>query len=216
MNASREDTASTRPVERFKPTSGIFVGYAGLVFVAVVVVYVAVSVHTVTGLRVALGMLFFGVLVWMTQLRSRATAYPDRLLLKNAVRDAVIPLVLIEEVSVRQTLNVWVGERRFICIGIGRSLRSMVKGRKRSPSTLGSGRMHAFSELAERAAPDQTAMSYDAFVVTRIEQLVEDAKKEAAKQGTATGDARPRNRYAWPEVAALVVTGAGFVLSYVL
>ncbi len=189
MNASREETSSARPVERFKPTSGILVGYAGMLFVAVTVGYVALRVHTVTGLQVALGVLFFGVLIWMTQLRSRATAYADRLLLKNTVRDAVIPLLAIEEVSVRQTLNVWVGERRYVCIGIGQSMRSMVKGRKSGSSMLGQGRWREFSDKAERAAPDQTAMSYEVFVVTRIEELVEQAKKEARKLGATRRNA---------------------------
>jgi hypothetical protein len=215
MSASREETVDPRPVERFKPTSGVFVGYAGLLFVAVIVVYVGLRVHTVTGLQVALGVLFAGVLVWMTQLRSRATAYTDRLLLKNTVRDAVIPLVAIDEVSVRQTLNVWVGERRYMCIGIGQSMRGMFKSRKEGSSLLGQSRWREFSEVAKRAAPDQSAMSYATFVVTRIEELVEQAKKNATKQGDAPA-ATPHHRFAWPEIAALVVTGGAFVVTLLL
>lgn len=205
---------STRPVERFKPTSGFIVGYAGLVFVAVVMVYVAFKVHTVAGLQVALGILFLGLLIWVTQLRSRATAYSDRLLLKNSLRDFVIPLLLIEEVSVRQTLNVWVGERRYICLGIGSSLHSIFKEsrRKGAPSLLGGSRLHEFSEMAEKAAPDQTAMAYETFVVTRIEELVEQAKKKARAQGVSD-EVRPTHKYAWPEIVALVVIGTAFVIS---
>jgi hypothetical protein len=181
----------------------------------VVVVYVALRVHTTTGLQVGLGALFVGLLVWMTQLRSRATAYQDRLLLKNTVRDAVIPLVAIEDVSVRQTLNVWVGEQRYVCIGIGQSMRSMVKDRRKGSSMLGQGRWREFSEKANLAAPDQTAMSYQIFVVTRIEELVEHAKKEAAKRGD-TSTAAAHHRLAWPEIVALAVTGGAFVVSLFL
>ena len=48
--------------------------------------------------------------------------------------------------------------------------------------------MREFSEKAELAAPDQTAMSYQTFVVTRIEELVDQAKRElAARGGTPAG-----------------------------
>lgn len=200
-----------QPVERFKATSGFFAGYAGLAFAVFTVGYVLLNVHTVTGLRVALGMTLFALVTWVTQLRSRATAYPDHLLLKNSVRDVVIPLTLIDKVTVRQTLNVWVGETRHVCIGIGTPVRSIFKNRKNSQgSPLGMGRMREFSEMAERAAPDQTAMAYEAFVVTRIDELVETAKKKS--QGEA-GAAKDHHVYAWPEIGALVVTGVAFVVS---
>ena len=218
MTASHEDATDTRPVERFKPTSGLFVGYAGLLFVAVVLVYVILEVHTVTGLQVALGMLLFGLVVWVTQLRSRATAYPDRLLLRNSFRDVTIPLALIDDVSVRQTLNVWVGEQRFVCIGIGSSLRSMVKdSRRRSEGSalLGPSRWREFAGRAEQAAPDQSAMSYETFVVTRIQELVEQAKKESARRGGAAA-AAPRRTLARLEIAAMGVTGLAFVASLLL
>ena len=225
MTSSGPDTANAGPVERFKPSGGFVVGYAGLVFVAAGVGYVAFNVHTVTGLRVALGLLFFGVVIWVTQLRSRASAYPDRLVLKNSVRDAVIPLVLIEDVSVRQTLNVWVGERRYVCTGIGDSLRAMFKSsrRREDSSPLGGSRWREFAERAERAAPDQSAMSYETFVVTRIQELVDKASMSARKQGlgdeaevvqpVAQSVAQP---FAWPEIVALAVTGAAFVVSVFL
>ena len=202
---------SAQPVERFKATSGFFAGYTGLVFAVVTVGYVLLSVHTVTGLRVALGMTLFGLVTWVTQLRSRATAYPDHLLLKNSVRDVVIPLTLIDKVSVRQTLNVWVGERRYVCIGIGTSVRSIFKNRKHNAAPpLGMSRMREFSEMAERAAPDQTAMAYEAFVVTRVDELVDAAKKKV--DGEA-GTAKDHYVYAWPEITALVVTAVAFVVS---
>jgi len=212
MNTSGEDIAGIRPVQRFKPTSGFIGGYAGLVLVAVAVGYVAVRVHTVTGLQVALGMLAVGLLIWVTQLRSRATAYSDRLLLKNSLQDWVIPLHLVEEVSVRQTLNVWVGERRYVCVGIGTPLHSIYKERRMrgGSSPLGHSRMREFTERAERAAPDQSATSYETFVVRRIEELVEQAKKAANAQGTPN-PSQPTRHYAWPEIVALVVIGVAFV-----
>jgi len=183
-----------QPVERFKATSGFFAGYTGLVFAVAIVGYVLFNVHTVTGLRLALGMTFFGLVTWVTQLRPRATAYPDHLLLKNSVRDVAIPLTLIDEVTVRQTLNVWVGEKRYVCISIGTPARRGFKSRKSSP------------------ASNQTDMAYESLVVTRIRELVETAKKAAGESVTAEA----RYEYAWPEVTALVVTGVAFVISQFL
>lgn len=206
---------SAQPVERFKATSGFFAGYTGLVLAAFSVGYVLLSVHTLTGLRVGLGMTLFGLVTWVTQLRSRATAYPDHLVLKNSVRDAVIPLTLIDKVTVRQTLNVWVGERRYVCIGIGTPIRGIFKSRKNTAgsSPLGMGRMREFSEMADRAAPDQTAMAYEAFVATRIDELVESANKQFAGE---SGTAKAQYVYAWPEITALVVTGVAFAVSQFL
>jgi hypothetical protein len=215
MATSGPGSPGAHPVERFKPTSGRFVGYAGLVFVAVVVGYVAFRVHTVTGLQVALGVLLFGVLTWLTQLRPRAIAYSDRLLLKNSVRDVEIPLVLIDDVSVRQVLYVWAGEQRFVCVGIGRSMKDMVRRRRSAaaPSLLGTSRVREFVDMAEKAAPEQTAMSYQSFVEVRIAELVAQAKKETATAEPAGG---PRRLHAWPEIAALAVTGTAFAVSLFL
>ena len=130
MTTSSGDLAN-QPLERFKATSGQAVGWGGLIFAAVIVGYVVLAHHTLTGLRVALGMVLFALVVWMTQLRWRATLYPDGVVLRNGARDAVLPLVLVDAVTVRQTLNVWAGERRYVCVGIGRSARSMVKEGRR-------------------------------------------------------------------------------------
>ncbi len=211
MSASRTDAARPQPVERFKPTTGFFLGWAGLVCAAVAVGYCLVSVHTVTGLRVSLGALFSAVVVWATQLRPRATVYPHHLVLKNSLRDTSVPLGAIEQVSVRESLHVYAGDARHVCIGIGEPIRAELKRRRRKQqSMLGSGRWHEFAEMAERAAPDQTAMSYTTFVVTRIEELVEQEKKEL--RGAAPGGVR--RMWAWSVIGALAVTGLGFLATF--
>lgn len=216
MTTSSGDVTN-QPLERFKATSGQALGWGGIIFAVVIIGYVAVAHHTVTGLRVALGMALFGLVVWMTQLRSRATLYPDRVLLRNATRDTVIPLVLVDAATVRQTLNVWVGERRYVCVGIGRSVRSIVKeGRRKGggDGLLGQGRWRQFAERAERAAPDQTAMAYETFVVTRIEEVAAAVRKHASSAEVAA--ARVRRRWAWPELVGLVVVGVAFGASLLL
>lgn len=200
-------------MERFKPTNGLVVGWFGLAFAAGVVVYCAVAVHSLTGLRVALGAVLCGTVVWMTQLRPRATAYPHHLLLRNAARDAEIPLAAIEEVSVRQTLRVFTQERRYDCIGIGTSRRELLGVRRRTPpSLLGEGRMLDFSRKHDRASTAETGTTYEAFVVNRIGELVEREKQAAPGERPAA----VRRAWAWPELAVLAASGVAFALAFLV
>ncbi|MBA2464732.1 MAG: hypothetical protein H0V42_07140 [Nocardioidaceae bacterium] len=205
-----------RPVERFKPTSGIFTGYAGVALVLLTVGYVAYTVHTVTGLRIALAAVFFGLIVWVTQLRPRATVYPQHLVLKNSVRDAHVPLDAIDEISLGQTLNVWVGDQRYVCIGIGNSIRAEIKSHRKREQTVGSSRLTELTLRAERANNDERAMSYQTFVETRLEELVDAAKRQRGPKVEVSTVAEPGYRIAWVEVAALVVIALAFLASLLL
>ena len=209
MATSQPPAQQHQPVERFKPTGGQFLGYVGLAAAAVAVGYVALYVHTVTGLQIALGALFLGAVVWVTQVRPRATAYPRHVVLKNSLRDAHVPLALVDEVSIGQTLNVWVGDQRYICIGIGQSFREDLRARRRKENVSGGSRLTQLTLMAERASTDERAMSYQTFVVTRLEELVEQAKKEPGDRPHG-----PRYVVAWPEVAVLAVTGLAFLVSF--
>ncbi len=219
MTAAQGRPGGAEPVERFVPTSGRLVGYLSLVVIAGLLVHLALNVHTTTGLRLGTGLLFLGVLVWVTQLRPRATAYPETLHLRNSLRDATVPLALVDEISVRRMLVVWVGPERYVCIGIGTPLRKIVKAKTRGPSSLlGWDRLEAYTESATPLRPDQTAMSYQDFVETRIAALVEDARRRSQSPGAEarTSDEEPRRTWAWPEIIALAGTGTAFVLSLVL
>jgi len=209
----RDGTKAPTPIERFKPTNGMITGYAALVLCGFAVVYVAVSAHSVTGLRVALGFALAGCVAWVSLLRPRAAAYSDVLRLRNSLVDVDIPFALIDAVTVRQTLNVWVGEHRYVCVGIGRTRRSMFKRNRRGgiPMLLGMDRLQDFVQKSDRPATDQTAMLYETHVVTRIETLVADARARLAC-GTPTG--RIRHLPAWPEIAALAALAVAFAVSF--
>jgi hypothetical protein len=186
------------------------------VVAAVTLAYSAFVVHSVVGLRLSVAAVLAAVIIWVTQLRPRVTAYVDRLHLKGALRDAHVPYTLIDEVTLGQTLNVWVGEKRYVCIGIGQSLRADVRQRakrQKQTSLLGSSRNQEFSEMADRAAPDQTAMSYTTFVVTRIEELVDSAKRDLKSRGGTTDGQQVTQPWAVPEIVALVVSAVAFVAS---
>ena len=219
MASSAQPPADERVLERFKPTTGMFVGWAGIVVCAFAVGYVAISVHTVVGLRIGFGALFAADLVWVSQLRPRVTAYTRHLTLMGSLRDSWVPYVAIDEVTMGQTLNVWVGDRRFMCIGIGKSLGADIRKRAKKQnqgSLIGKSRLREFSDKAELAGLDQTAMDYQTFVVTRIEELVDLAKREQRFAGVEPGPVEIRRPYAVPEIVALAVTAVAFVASLFL
>jgi hypothetical protein len=208
-----------RPLERFKPTNGIFVGWAGMATAAFAIGYTAIYVHDVVGLRIGLGALFAAVVIWVSQLRPRATAFPGALHLKGALRDAHVPYALIDDVAMGQTLTVWAVGRRFVCIGIGKSLGTDIRQRakkERQSSLLGSSRWHDFSERAEAASMDERATDYQTFVVTRIEELVDEARREQKRRPEQSAPGGVRRVYAVPEIVALVSTGLAFVVSLFL
>ena len=221
MTAPQDSATTTESLERFRPTSGRLVGSLSLLVVAGLLVHPAVDVRTAAGQRLAAGLALVAVLVWMTQLRPRATLYRDALHLRNVLRDVTVPLAVVDEVTVRRTLDVRVGETRYVCVGIGKPLRAVLRpGSGRGPSTLlGWDRLTAYTEEATPPRPDESALSYQEYVQTRIGDLVADARARAgagAEAGAGAGTpGAPRTRWAWPEVVALVVTGVLFAATFV-
>jgi hypothetical protein len=213
MDRPPERAERREPIERFKPTTGAFVGWSGVVLAAGTVVYVLVDEHNRLGLRLGLAALFAGVVVWVTQLRPRVTAYPDTLLILGSIRDTHIPYVLIDEVAMAQTLNVWVGRKRYVCVGIGKSIGFEMRQRVRSQSgnTLFGSRAYQFTGKPEVGGTERKT-SYQVFVLDRITDLVA-ASKARGLEGTHP---EVRQQYAVPEIAALVVSGVAFVLSLLL
>lgn len=208
MAAAQHTPGRAEPVERFRPTSGQVVGHLTIASIAVLVVYFAINVHSRDGLRVGTALVFFGVLVWAVLLRPRATAYPDELHILNSFRDVVIPYTAIDEVSVGRVLSVWVGDNRYVCTGIGRPLRKVVSGRRRGFSSM-LGLDHGAHE--EGDVTQDSRLNYADFVQTRITSLVEEAKLRTSAVGTT--DAAPRRVWAWPELVAVLASGAVLALS---
>ncbi len=211
MHGSAGPPGPERPIERFKPTTGIVMGWSGLVLAAVLIAYVALADHSLFGLRLGWGAAFAGVLVWATQLRPRITAYPDALLMHGSIADVTVPYVLVEEVTMGQTLNVWAQGRRYVCVGIGRPLGYGVRQRfraERSGGLLGENRTAGFGA----DVPRSTDPSYQSFVLSRIHDLVAAARRD----GPRMREPRVHKAYAVPELAGLAVTGTAFVISLLL
>lgn len=208
----RQWLGDQQPVERFKPTTGAFVGWSGLALAAGAFVWVALNEHSSSGLRIGLGALFGAVVIWTTQLRPRVTAYPRALLMHGSVRDTYVPYAAIDEVTMGQTLNVWAGGRRYMCVGIGKSVGYEMRQRVRaqgSGSGFGANRGYQFLVRAE-AGEREPKMSYHNFVLTRIRDLVARTHQQREPDGRHPP---VRQSYAVPEIVGLVVTGGAFLFS---
>jgi hypothetical protein len=163
---------------------------------------------------VALGAALAAALVWLTQLRPRVTAYDDGLLLLGTLRDTFVPYVAIDEVVMGQTLNVWASGRRYVCIGIGRTLGSDMRARVRAQGHggLSPTRSYNFSgqPMGEKG---QTDTSYHDFVLDRIGDLVRVAHELKPPGATAPA---VRRSWAMPDVVVLTVLAVAFGVSLVL
>ena len=145
-------------------------------------------VHSVVGLRIGLGAVFVGVVVWVTQLRPRVTAYPATLQLRGILRDTRVPYVLIDEVTMGQTLNVWVGAIATSASGsAGRSAPTSVSARCGRAARAPSG-THELATAGGAGTADARSAT-TASCVTRIADLV------------AAGATAPRPRPACPRCA---------------
>lgn len=192
MPARRSPSTAAAPVQSFRPTSGTVVGALGLAAAVVLLVVVLVAEPNLTGLRVALALAVVGLLDWMVMLRPRVTAYADTLRLRNMLSDTYLPLARVDDAVVRHTLNVWVDDQRYVCAGLGRSSRSMLR------------------EQRHGAAPS-SGDDYAKFVETTIEDLARDARREAG----AT-DVPVRRTWAVRELVALAVLVAALVVTMFL
>lgn len=192
------DGEGDQVVEKFRPTSGRILGVIALAIALAVVVISIVDREHPFPAPVIWGALLGGSLAWSAMLRPRLWVTTSDLVMRNMASTIKIPLIAIEQIVVRQVVVVGAGERRFVSPAVGKSWRQSVR--------------------SNRGKKASSSASYVDFVDDRLHQLAEDARAQrgitlmsdeqlAAAQGI-------RREWAYPEIAALVVSGLGFVLSF--
>jgi len=211
MDASTGRPGRQAPVEWFKPTNGLVVGWFGVALAVLAIGYAAVAEHSLLGLRIALGAAFVGVLVWVTQLRPRVTAHAETLTVHRPLSDVVLPYLAVDEVTMGQTLNIWSGGRRYVCVGIGKPIGFDTRQRMRAQRAGGQLGGNRAGELSGAGAGRFPAPTYQDFVLSRIGDLVAAARQQPRDASERTPVARVR--YAVPELLAIVLTGAGLLAS---
>jgi hypothetical protein len=177
-------------VLKFRPSSGTVAGYTGIVLMIVLAVYLVSADPGRGSVQVALGLGALAVLFWVSLVRPRAEVVDGVLVIRNMVRDVHVPLAAIDLVDVRHTLDVWVDDRRFTCIGIGYPLTESRKKAGRTGNT----------------STQRHGGGYPGMVASRIEQLA-----QAARYDAGTGAAEVRHTWAWPEIALFALLLGGLV-----
>jgi hypothetical protein len=199
----------SKPVQVFRPTSGTVIGWIGVAVAAVAAALTAATEPNVTGVRAVLGTALLALVIWVVLLRPRAAAYSETLVLRNQLSDVHLPLARIDSVVVRQTLNVWVGDERYVCAGIGRSTRNLLNTRGRGTmAVIGVDQTNPRAGVAPEGEPAGT-VDYATFVETRITDLARSARRDLRDR------VPPPVRRVWArrELVALAALGVAFVVS---
>jgi hypothetical protein len=208
-------------LEHFVPTGGRIMGILGLVLVAVVLVLWALDRGAVPA-PVAAGALVGGVLVWASLLRPRVSVSRETLHLRNMLETVHVPLAAVDELVVRQVLALRVGERKLVSPAIGRKLRKVVRAPRPTPLLAPPLPDTMDDAVGPSSAPERapTEIDYVDHVESRIRERIAEARARhgvRAYSDEAAALAREvRRERAWPEIVALVLTTASFVLTLVL
>jgi hypothetical protein len=198
-------------VEKFAPNGGTAIAIiGGLVVVGFVVGWV-LDMDGVP-LWVPAVALLGGVVIYTSTVRPRVWIQGRELVLRNMLTTIHLPLAAIEEIAVQQVMAVRAGGKRYVCSGVGRTLRQAMKG-----SAAMRAREHMGGLRGELAAVREPGMNYADFVEIRVQELVnEDRMRRGVKRYSPEADElarQVRREPAWPEIAALVATAVFFVVA---
>jgi hypothetical protein len=106
------------------------------------------------------------------------------------------------------------GGKRYVCSGVGRTLRQAMKG---SAIQKAREQMGGLSGEIAKAAVREPGMNYADFVELRIQELVNaDRIRRGVRRMSPEADElakQARREWAWPELAVLVGTAAFTVIA---
>ncbi len=189
--------------QRFGPTSGTFSGLAGLIGCGVVLVVAVSDGPSVTAVRLGVGDLLVAVLLWAFMLRPKVVLESDSVLvLRNPLSDWRIPLASVTRVDVRTVTMVFTDERRYVGVGVGRSVRAIVRRATPGHPEPGGGSLRPTTKITAGTLPD--------FVIDRIQHAADIARETG--QPTGPGERVP----AWVLIAAAGVLAVALVVLLLL
>jgi hypothetical protein len=136
-------------------------------------------------LATAAGFAWLALLMWIGLVRPRVLAYGDHLLLRNELRDTIVPWHLIDGIVVRHTLRVHVDDKIVQGAAVSRSLRSMRSGgrpQSRGGGLLTFGAERMVSDLVPEAPPEQAPQptdDYPGYVENRLRELAGERAQDS-------------------------------------
>jgi hypothetical protein len=133
--------ARSKPAENtrefnFPPNSGVLTGWLAVAFGLAGMVWAGTSMHDVVGVRVGLGSALLVVVAYAFMLRPRIKVSDGVLLLVNPLEDVSMPLSVVDRVLVRSTTKVYVGEKKYTAVAVGRKVRHMAGNNRPRPDQI--------------------------------------------------------------------------------
>lgn len=185
-----ERAAGEEPVEHFRPTSGSRVGWVGIVLLLALAVQ-SLSGGSLSAVAAAAGLGWCALGLWIGLVRPRVLAYGDHLLLRNELRDAVIPWHLVDGIVVRQTLRVHAGDDVCQCAAISRGARGRPRVRRATSTWAGpmfgvEGMVKGLGSTSTADPGVQITADYPDYVETRLRELTSQRVRASSSRPEVT------------------------------
>jgi len=203
--------AVTITEQKYGPTTGAFTGWIGLLM-CLGAIAALLTDATAGSVRFAIVLGALGLLIWCFVLRPRVIVRePNTLLLRNAVSTWELPLAGVTKVRVKAITRVEIGESPYDGIGVGRRVRTMVRGQvvKHGDGFADAGRALGDPPRRDRKHPEVNPPEAVADLVT--EQVLAAAER-AREAGQPTEPVR--RTWAVVELVLLAALVLGFAGSY--
>lgn len=184
---ARSKTPTNTREFNFPPTSGVLTGYLAILLGIAGLVWAVLSMHTLVGARVGIGSALLLVVGYAFMLRPRIKVTDGVLLLVNPLENVSMPLTIVDKVVVRSTTRVYVDDKRYTAVAVGRKVRHMAGN--------------------ERPAPDKLPDLLEEWVY----QLIKDAKLDPPAPGAAV-----RRTQVWWLIVPLVALAVALVVVFLL
>ncbi len=177
--------------ESYATTSTRIIGGISIVIGLICLVDIAIEWRTRGGLIAAAVIVCVMILAYLILVRPQVTLSPERLSIRNHIRDHKVPWSDVEGVDMADILQIKIPGGRLRCTGVQMMMRDLRR------------------ERAGRIKPDrESSISRADFVVGRVQHHMEYYGK------TSTGEIT--SRWATPELIALGVFALIAVLAYLL
>lgn len=175
------ERAAGSVTEKFSASGGRWVGVAAVIMGAVIVVGAAMDSLDDSWRMAALGVAL-ALLAWAVMIRPRIAAHEHGLLMRNVLRDVLVPWGSIERCKALQTFQVATPEGVFHGLGVSRSARSVMRQQVGGRSVLGTmfGQRLGSVEPSSGYAREEvhTSLSYLDFIEARIASMAQESTDE--------------------------------------
>ncbi len=183
----------------FPPTSGVWSGWFGLVFVAGTIVVIGWHGFTPLGIRFTVGLALAGVLIYAFMLRPRIQVRGGALRLVNPFHEVEIPLALVRTVVVRSATYVFVGERRrrYVGVAVGRDPRDLTRSRNGTWTVSRGSESFAGYRRPDGSAPARVPLQVPDILEEWVDRLAREARTRADGRDVE-GDLEVARTLIWP------------------